>query len=426
MTESSNRQDRLSTIFVTTGSQELSPAQVLTYTTIRTMVKDPTISIARNFAAAPVLISNWSVAVLDDKLPDAEKAKQFITDQVLPWRLRFLERALYGTTDYGWAPFEIVYGEDDGMVVLEKIKPLLQDITTILINGKTGAFSGFLQTDDVTIQTDKALLVAINVEGTMWYGKGWIENIYEPFTSWNDANDGAKRYDMKVAGSHFVVYYPPGNCLDGDGDEVTNAVMAGTILDALESSGSISVPTTILEHIQDLNQVQASQFEWKITILEDKEGKQPTFIERLKYLDTLKARGLNMPERTIFEGSHGTKSESETHASAALSFMDFLHLYLTEVLNRMLVDHLLAANFGREYIGKVVIVPAPLVNARKSYLEKVYTVLLSRMKDTAEISNIDMGTLKDLIEVPRTAGVKEVKVKEDELPGAGGDANETE
>jgi hypothetical protein len=426
MTEATKRQDALSTVFTRNGQEELSPTADVTYDTIREIVKDPTVSIARNFSVAPILISDWSVQTKEEELPKIEEAKKFIEKQVLPWRLRFLEKALYNAIDYGWAPFEIVYEEVDGKIGIKKIKPLLHDITAILVDASTGEFVGFQQNDDSVVDEEKSLLVSINVEGTMWYGRGFIEGVYEAYTAWNDANDGAKRYDKKIAGSHFVVFYPPGDCLNEDGETLTNAEMAGTVLDSLESSGSISIPTTILEHLQQLNMAQASQYEWKIEILEDKGGRQPTFIERLKYLDALKSRGLNMPERTLMEGTHGTKAESSEHGSAAITFMDFLHLYVTEILNRMVVDRLLIMNFGPEYAGEVCIIPAPLVDERQIYLEKVYLALLSRMKDASEIQNIDLWTLKDLVKVPKAS--KEVKFTEEEdkteLPGAGGEANE--
>jgi len=44
---------------------------------------------------------------------------------------------------------------------------------------------------------------------------------------------------------------------------------------------------------------------------------QGSFIDRQKYLDALKMRAFGLPERSILEGSHGTKAEADVHADIA-------------------------------------------------------------------------------------------------------------
>ena len=159
------------------------------------MIKDPTIALSRYFSVAPILNAKWTVQAEEDV--DDEIVK-FIKSQVDPWRLVFLEHALLSAIDFGWGPFEIVYGTSKGKVYIEKLKPLLQDITVILVNGQ-GAFIGFKQ-DTILVENEKALLFNTRVEGTQWYGVATVENIENAYDTWIDANNGARRYDKKIAG----------------------------------------------------------------------------------------------------------------------------------------------------------------------------------------------------------------------------------
>ena len=401
--EQTKKQTTVTSIFVSpSGREEYQQRSSYTYAKRREVRKDPTIALGRAYSVAPILTSPWTVQSAGDEISD-ERVK-FIKDQINPWRLEYLMHALYGGIDFGWAPFEVVFGEKNGKIVLEKLKPLLQDITIILID-RFGNFVGFKQKDNVVVEGENALLVSFRVEGSMLHGQPLLDNVVRAFDSWNDAENGAKRYDKKIAGSHFIIYYPPGNCLDAAGETVSNATMAGTILDALEASGSIAVPRTILEHIEELNDSQKEPYEWKIELLSDKAGKQGNFVTRLRYLDTIKIRGMLMPERTMIEGSHGTLAESTEHMNLALTQMDFLQLFVSGILNRKVIDVLLVQNWGEDAAGSVWVTPTSLVDTRKAYLQKVYMAIISKMGDDMEVSQVDMDALKDLIGVPKTSAV---------------------
>ncbi len=417
--EKTGKQVPGASVIASLGSiEETTKSSPLSYSAIRIIRKDPTVALGRAFSVAPILNAEWSVEA-EEGVPDEQI--RFIRKQVNAIRLNFLEHALYGGVDFGWSPFELVFGLDKEKIVLKKLKPLLQDITTILTETNTGAFAGFKQ-DTLVLPTSQSLLVSFRVEGTLWYGNSLLDNIADTYYRWVDANDGAKRYDLKLAGSMFIVHYPPGNSLDKNDVEKDNATLAQEILAALESSGSIAIPSTILERLAELNKEARDVFEWRIEILEDGGGRQPFFIVRLKYLDTLKIRGMIMPERTMTEGSHGTLAEASAHLDLSLTYMDFLHAYVLAILNEQLVNRLLVLNYGKDAEGSVWVVHSSLVDAKRVYLEKVYITLLSRMSGDAELDTIDRDTLKDLVGVPKSdlitkTGIGEGKSNKTEKEG---------
>jgi hypothetical protein len=400
--ETTGKQTIKATVVGLSNGGILSSNLSVSYETRRIIRKDPTIALARSFSIGPIFSSEWSIR---GKKGADEEWVSFIEEQISGWRLLFLNHALYSGIDFGWAPFEVVYGIKEGRFVLKKLKPLLQDITEIKVEEKTGSFVGYEQKKDdgsiVFLKSEKALHVAFRVEGTMWHGQALLDNIVKTYNSWIDADNGAKRYDKKVAGTKHIIYYPPGDCLDENGQTVDNGEMAKRILNTLEASGNIAVPNNVLEHLEGLNASQLEPYRWRIELLEDKKGKQPTFISRLKYLDVLKARGLMMPERSLLEGEHGTLSEASAHIDLALTNMDIVHTLAVEALNKQVVDTLLKQNFGEKAIGKVRIFPASLVDERLVYLQKVYLAMISESDNDEEIRGIDTVAMKELLGVPK-------------------------
>ena len=177
------------------------------YDTYRTMRNDPTIALARALVVAPVVAGEWRVEA-DDEVDD-ERIK-FVQDQFLGIREPFLETALFAGVDFGWQGFEKVYAVKNGQIVLKKIKPLYHNITTILVDAKTGVFAGFTQPTG-TLPVGNSLLIPFRVEGTKWHGTSLLENIRATFTQCTDANASAARYDKRLAGVQPIVKYPLGD-----------------------------------------------------------------------------------------------------------------------------------------------------------------------------------------------------------------------
>ncbi len=97
-------------------------------------------------------------------------------------------------------------------------------------------------------------------------------------------------------------------------------------------------------------------------------GQQQGFVDRLRYLDSLKVRGMLLPERAILEGQHGTLSESQSQGNLALLQAELVHHHLTREINRQAVDPVLEANWGPAYRGKVRLEAAPLSDANQGFL----------------------------------------------------------
>ena len=387
------------------------------YAKYRRMRRDPTIALARDLIMAPVLVSDWKVESRDDA---PEGAKDFISDQMMPIRLHLLRTAIAGGVDFGWQPYEKVFAVREGRIVLHKLKALLQDLTTIVVVEKTGAFAGLRQDRErVSLELERCLLLSMNVEGTDWYGEPLMIRAEQAYDEWLVTNDGAKRYDAKIAGSHWVVHYPIGTSTIG-GQEVDNFQVAQNLLSTMEASGAIAVPRWLEDFVDDVTKDKVDA--WRIELLTDSGNAKASFVDRQRYLDALKVRAFGLPERAVLEGEFGTKAEAEAHASFAITGMELRHRLICQDLNWHLVNQLLRLNWGPDAESTVYIEPVPLTDPALLWLRKLYLTILSNPESfMTELDTIDSENLKDKVGVPTVpeTDVDEAGQIADTQPGLG-------
>ena len=145
---------------------------------------------------------------------------------------------------------------------------------------------------------------------------------------------------------------------------------------------------------------------WKVELLSEGGSLQAGFTGRLEYLDKLKVRGILSPERTVLEGQHGTLADAEAHADVALTQADLTHQYVVDCLNLQVVDRLLVLNFGEDTRGAVRVVPAPIVDAKRSFYRDLYKTLLANPNFQAhELSALDLDALKDTLGLPKSTEI---------------------
>lgn len=407
----------------------------------RDMREDATISLVRQLVAAPVISAPWHVIA---KKNAPKGAKEFIEEHFASHRLDLLEKSVYGTLDYGWAPFEKVFGIDDQeRLVVDWYKPLIQDFTRIRIEVLTGEYIGLRQFNTfrnsevsnangwVDLDVRKAFRTSVNVEGTDWYGRPTMKAAELAYDNWLDINDAANRYDTKIAGSHWVVYYPIGKSryTKSDGTEIElhdNMLIAKDVLESIESSGSLAIPSSISTVIEDLQESHdVKDFAWKVELISDKGGKAG-FVERQNYLDRLKVRAFGFPERAILQGEFGTKADAGEHANFAILNLELQHARILRDYHNQDTQFLMAANYGRKFANTVEIVSAPLIDSNRQMLKQIYMAIIQN-GDLAklEVLNMDMAAVKERIGVPKSEVDSQVKLDVDSItednPGNGED-----
>lgn len=363
---------------------------------LRAVRADPTVSLARRLLISSIQAGSWNIEADEDVPENIVDEMQYILglrDSIV------YNGVAFGLSDYGWVGFEKLFKVIDDKVTIEDLKPLLVDITTILVTPQ-GKFNGFRQRpltgDSVDVNVEKCLLMNFGVEAGNLYGTPLLEGIRATSDSWTECDEGAKRYDTKLAGSHWVVYYPPGTSVV-DGESIDNGEVAKLVLAAMESSGSAAVPTTSATVLQEvLNKSIADLYAWRIELIDDKAGKQASFNDRLNYLDKQKVRGMGLPERSILEGTFGTKAEAGVHGDWAILNLEAVDKSIATMVNKQVIDQLIALNYGAQYVGKVRLVALPLVDTQVTFLRKVY-------EDISD-PDLDVETLRSRLDLPQAVG----------------------
>ena len=334
----------------------------------------------------------------------------------------------HGYVDFGHQGFELIWGLDaDGRQYVARFKPLLPDITEIPIDahgglaglrqrgkgdgsnlpvGPEGAshkldLSPFPRQKDVVLIGANAMLVSFGGEGSNLYGEPLLENVREAWNDWRKANEVAARYDRKIAGAYLVLHYPSfGQGIDQNGAKLDNVYLAQRILDKLEAASGVAigdVPSELAPG-QDPNQTAR-----RLEVQGSAGGQQQGFVDRLRYLDSLKVRGLLLPERSILEGQHGTLAESRSQSDLALLQAELVHHHLTREINRQAVDPVLEANWGPAYRGKVRLEAAPLSADNQGFLRQLVTQVLADPKDVADLFHrADCPAIFDAVGLPQT------------------------
>lgn len=391
---------------------------LLTPSEIRTLRRDPTISMMRDIVLAPVVHTEWTIIEGEDA---PEGAKDFIEKVIFPLRLDFLQRSFFGCIDFGWMPFEKVMEEKDGEVIFTQFKALLQDYTWILAYVDTGKFAGVINTPiDFGVQLDETLLneqesmnINFEVEGTDWYGLSIFEDLKDTDDNWEDANDSAKRYNSKVAGAHWVVYFPVGES-QFNGTLTDNQDIAINVINTLESNGAVAVPDDIMEFIDSVD--NETRGKWRVELLSDSSNTQTTFTDRQKYLDTLKVRAFGIPERSVLEGQFGTKAEAEVHADMGLATIDTKHRQVVRQLNEQAVRQLMRINYGEEVQDTVKIMVAPLVDSRFAVLKESFRLLMQSPNTIDDIMpKLNLRAMMEELSLPALSDEEAAKVEQERM-----------
>jgi hypothetical protein len=376
------------------------------YKLVRKMRTDPTIALVRDAMFGALLSAEWVTQEFEGA---PEGAKDWVNDQAQKVRYRTLYAAVQGLLDFGWQTYEKVYEvADNNHLTINKLKPLIQDKTEILINEENGDFIGIQQLMDmVDLTNEETLLLNWQVEGTNWYGRPLMANAEQPYTDWVDSNKSANRYDRKVSGSRYVVYFPPGTTKI-NGVEKDNFNVAKDIVNILESSAGIAIPTYVERFVKELN--KDSPLAWKIELLSDTTNQQAAFVERQRYLDGLKVRGLGFPERSILEGQFGTKAEAVVHTDIASTILDERHKNILAQFNEQVTNDILRWGWSESAEDTVKVMPTAVDDEEFAIFWKLYDKITSHPEAfLIEHDELDIDAIRQKLGLPTLQGSMEAE-----------------
>ncbi|HUU96335.1 MAG TPA: hypothetical protein VM487_11390 [Phycisphaerae bacterium] len=372
------------------------------YKTYRKMRAHPTIALARAIAQAPNMTAGYAVQ-LDEDDDAIHDAVETMLDALWPF---LIHNAMFAL-DYGWQPFEKVWAVDGPLLTITKLKPLLPDMTEIIVD-EHGAFAGLKQRN-VVLPPENSLVLTYDQEAGNLYGRSRHENVRGV---WDDEQKLAKKqdkYNTKVSGVIPIIEYPEGSSRDRNGAEQDNYKLAERVLASLGSGNGVAMPNTLARYAVELarNGVALDSVKaWHLDFLEAKGSHAGGFIDQRRYHDSLLFRGWLIPERVATEGQMGTKAEASAHADIALVIADMFFEAIIRHANWYLVDPFVAYNFGAAKVGTVRLESVGLDRAQRAFYRSLLEKVLSNPQ------NIDV--LLDLIEIREMADAVGLPVTEEQ------------
>lgn len=397
-----------------------------TFNTYRIMRSNPTIALARMAATAPIRAATYSfVGTEGAPLQQVE----FVKQSLRPLLPRLINDALFGL-DYGFKPFEKVWGVDRGRLVYVKLKPLRVDKTVILVEKRHGNFVGLKQ-GDVELPRANSFVYTHDGEDGDCYGRSRHENVREnAWWPWMETLRKTGQYVSKAAGVLPIVRYLPGRYEDADGTKTDAHEIAQRLLSLLGQGSGVMHPIVMQKWAEDLirngnlsPQAIETLMAWNIEFMEVSSGHGGEFISLLKHFEALMMRGWLVPERAATEGTFGTKAEAEAHASLAILAAEQVMRELLFQINEAIVDPLLVVNFGPQSDGNVRLIAAPLVDEQKLLSRQIVTKVLEtpQNRDLLE-REVDFQTMLDLADIPRAEG--SMRLARTPIPLAGRSSDE--
>lgn len=369
------------------------------YQTYRRMMRHPTLRLAHAFATAPIISAGWSVKN-DDDAP--EEAVDLIKDIFDPMRQHILSQACRSIY-YGHQAFEKVWAIEKGRYVIKRLKPLLPDLTEVVVD-QYGNRIG-LKNREVVLTQGHFLQVSHDVEADYWYGRSRLENVREfVWGQWCSTQKKLEAHQSKAAGVIPIVVYPEGRGTDENGAVVENWKRAKLVLDSLGIAAGVTMPNTLAPWAEDairggldIKELMA----WKVQFLEAATGHGAEFVSVLNYDDKLLVRGYLVPERAIMEGQFGTKAEASTHGDIGVSVSDQALKDIVAQVNDQCVNDVLRTNFGEDVVGKVYLEAAPIVDEAKELIREIVKATYTGAPDLARV-DLSFDDMNDMLGLPKS------------------------
>jgi len=347
-----------------------------TYETYRRMRSNPTIALARVVATIPIRTADVGFEPKDG-VDDSVLA--FVQDVMEPLWPTLVKNLIYAL-DYGHAAFEKVWEVREGRLVYGKLKPLLPDMTELMVTEANGKFAGLRQ-KDVLLPPSKSFVYTYDGEAGDLHGRSRDENVRPVWWQWEQAIAKEGQYVTKVAGVIPQIEYPEGKSLDRNGAEKDNFELAQAVLNQLGRGNGVAMPNTLAKYAQDLVRqgVDISKLKsWIISFLEVTGAHGTEINGILRHKESLMMRGWLVPERAAIEGQHGTLAESGEHGDVAVAVAAAILEDILLAVNRYLINPLLVVNFGPRAKHAVTMTSAGISSDQKAFIRQVVSGVITQ------------------------------------------------
>jgi hypothetical protein len=401
------------------------------YETYRWMLQHPIIRLVRSIRIGIIAANTWEYEAAEkDVNPEWVEYTKTTFDRLRPdliWD--YMARG----HDYGWQGGEPIWEPGDAELRLERVKPLLVDVTEVL-RDKHGTFTGLRNNIVIEGQTTppelgapyKAWKFTYDGEADYPYGRSWLENLRATaWRMWLDCAQDLHKIGNKISGTIGIIFSPAGT-FPGPIDEATGKPKAisykenaETVFKALgmgaigawfpslslspDTKGNLDAMKVLVELAgKSLTHFEKFDFTAQATAIK-------SILERMIHAEQLMFAGGLRSARVGMEGQHGTKAEAGEHTdTGTINAEADEESFARQV--QPLVDCNLILNRSAKARGKVRIKPTSLVD-RKTAIYKAVLLSLAQDKIIAQELAATPGVVKSLMRVLDITGETDFSVE---------------
>ena len=374
-----------------------------TFILYRKMMDDPTVSLAFHAATARILSANWNFKA-NKNAPSG--ALEFIQEQWVAMKDWFVKNAIDSMV-YGFQPFEKVWTVKEGMLVIEQLKPLLQDYTQIVVDNNSGSYLGLLaDKGNTALDPDYSLVITYNKRAGDMYGHSRLESIKTDLFALWQMREYQGQLQNRVAKGKVIVRFAPGSTTTRNGVE-DNVDVARKMGENYINGNSIVIPNTLTEIAEDLLKHNAgidpkALRKWDIEVQEVGAENQAAFVDSMQHKQSLICAGMLVPARAITESqASGSRADSESQQDVGIAIQEWTLRDIIREANWYVTNHLLELNYGPNAMGTVYAEPEPLVNEKKQLLVDLMKLVLSPQNIDFFTNQVDVNSILDQLGVPK-------------------------
>jgi len=370
-----------------------------TMKTLKKMRDDPQIGLGLELVKAPIYGAEWRVECDDDRVGE------FVTAELKHiWRSAL--RSSLTAVEFGFAAHEKLWEVDSDGAHIKSLKDL-DPADCVLMHDAQGSFAGFRHKARTTVPAEKSFVFTHDKQFGNPYGQHRMRRSAQYWQWCGNCYRLMNQYLQRRAVPPVIGHAPCEKRQTDAGTEVDTVDEMQKNLKAIMSGGAVTLPAEFDENGNPL---------WSIELLQDQQ-RSTDFLAPIAHYETMKMRGILVPDRTATQGETGAYSVAEAHIEMFLVLEEQLLFDLLDHFNLYLIPQIVIYNFGPD---------APEARVTSEGLSREAQAMLSDLVGKllqSQVTAAKAAEALDVIEVLKGAGVP-VRADADgaQPPSAGAEA----
>jgi hypothetical protein len=352
--------------------------------TYEKMALDPQIAIATAMIELPIIAQSYRIECEDESIA-------LFVSSVYRNIYRKLLKSMLKSIRFGFAVGEKIYSQekvkitkvdengnkqivyDDWAVIIKNVKFAHPSSVQIIRDDKTEdikyvtQINSTLKTGEtpIKIPIKKCVWFAPEAEYGDFFGSSRYKNSYQSWYWGAVLMQFMMKYLERRGSPSVKIKAPPGFSITAEGTKVDNMEIALKTGQSLISNSVAVIPT----------QFKDGKELWDAELIKD-DQRGDMFVQAIQYLNTLKMRGLLVPDRVVMSDGSSSNATAESHTDVHFLAEEALIQKIEECMNEQIIPDLVKYNFPIGQQAPCYIKIERLNHSKRLLLRDIFTRML--------------------------------------------------